>query len=70
LIYIADGKPVLVLLRGDQLNEAKLADALGTATFRPGRREIFKALGAMGSLGAVGVTGPRYADERCTTAQE
>jgi len=68
LVYVADSKPVLVLLRGDdQLNEAKLAGALGTATFRPGEpEEIFKALGARpGSLGAVGVTAHTvYADER------
>jgi prolyl-tRNA synthetase len=68
LVYVADSKPVLVLLRGDdQLNEAKLAGALGTATFRPGEpEEIFKALGAHpGSLGAVGVTAHTvYADER------
>jgi prolyl-tRNA synthetase len=59
---------VLVLLRGDdQLNEAKLAGALGTATFRPGEpEEIFKALWAHpGSLGAVGVSAHTvYADER------
>jgi prolyl-tRNA synthetase len=68
LVYIADSKPVLVLLRGDdQLNEAKLAATLGTPTFRPGEpEEIFKALGAHpGSLGAVGVTALAvYADER------
>ena len=48
LVYIADSKPVLILLRGDdQLNEAKLAGALGTANFRPAEaEEIFAALGA------------------------
>src|SRR5262249_41942548 len=68
LIYIADSKPVLILLRGDdQLNEAKLAGVLGTPTFRPGEsEEIFTALRAHpGSLGAVGVSEYRvYADER------
>jgi len=68
LVYVADSKPVLVLLRGDdQLNEAKLAGALGTTAFRPGEpEEIFNALGAHpGSLGAVGVTAHTvYADER------
>jgi len=67
LVYIADDKPVIVLLRGDdQLEEAKLGGALGTATFRAaGDAEIVKALGAQpGSLGAVGVEGiPVYADE-------
>ncbi len=68
LVYLADSKPVLILLRGDdQLNEAKLTGALGTATFRAAEaEEIFATLGAHpGSLGAVGVTHlPVYADER------
>ena len=68
LVYVVESKPVLLLMRGDdQLNEAKLAGALGTATFRAAEaEEIFKALGAHpGSLGAVGVTGLGvYADER------
>ena len=72
LIYIVESKPVLILLRGDdQLNEAKLAGALGTPTFRPAEaEEIFKALGARpGSLGAVGVTQYTvYADERLQEA--
>ncbi len=67
LVYIADSKPVIVLVRGDdQLNAAKLAGLLGTV-FRPATpEEIFNALGAHpGSLGAVGVTKfPVYADER------
>jgi prolyl-tRNA synthetase len=56
LVYIADSKPVLILLRGDdQLNEPKLAGVLGTPTFRPAEaEEIFSALGAHpGSLGAL-----------------
>jgi len=67
LVYLADSKPVLILLRGDhQLNEAKLTGALGTGNFRPAEaEEIFAALGAHpGSLGAVGITNlPVYADE-------
>ena len=74
LVYLADSKPVLVLVRGDdQLNEAKLAGALGTGNFRPAEaEEIFSALGAHpGSLGAVGVTKlPVYADERLREAAE
>jgi prolyl-tRNA synthetase len=66
LVYVADSKPVLVLLRGDdQLNEAKLMRALGTPAFRPAEpEEIYAALGAHpGSLGAVRVTHmPVYAD--------
>jgi prolyl-tRNA synthetase len=56
LIYLVEGKLVIVLLRGDdQLNEAKLAGRLGTATYRPATaEEIFEAIGAHpGSLGAV-----------------
>jgi prolyl-tRNA synthetase len=68
LVYVAESKPVLILMRGDdQLNEAKLAGALGTAVFRPGEpQEIFDALGAHpGSLGAVSVTKFQIlADER------
>jgi prolyl-tRNA synthetase len=74
LVYIADSKPVLILLRGDdQLNEAKLVGTLGTGNFRPAEaEEIFGALGAHpGSLGAVGVTKlPLYADERLRDAAE
>src|SRR5208337_1631799 len=62
-----ENKPALILMRGDhQLNEAKLAGALGTATFRPAEaEEIVAALKARpGSLGAVGVTDlPVHADE-------
>jgi prolyl-tRNA synthetase len=74
LVFIADSKPVLLLLRGDdQLNEAKLAGTLATPHFRPAEaEEIFLALGAHpGSLGAVGVTQCAvYADERLRGALE
>lgn len=73
LVYVVESKPVLILLRGDdQLNEAKLAGTLGTATFRPAEaEEILTALGAHpGSLGAVGVTQHAvYADERLRDAR-
>jgi prolyl-tRNA synthetase len=71
---MVESTPVLILLSGDdQLNEAKLAGALGTATFRPGEsEEIFNSLGAHpGSLGAVGVTKFRvFADERLQNADD
>jgi prolyl-tRNA synthetase len=74
LVYIADGKPVLILARGDdQLNEAKLAGTLGTTVFRAAEaQEIFDALGAHpGSLGAVGGTKfAIYADERLRGAND
>src|SRR6185436_4028236 len=67
LIYMVESKPTLIMMRGDdQMNEAKLAGALGTPTFRPAEAgEIFEALGAHpGSLGAVGVSKFQvYADE-------
>ena len=74
LVYMAESKIVLILLRGDdQLNEAKLVSTLGTANLRPAvAEEIFTALSAHpGSLGAVGVTAlPVYADERLRDAAE
>jgi prolyl-tRNA synthetase len=74
LIYIVESAPVLLLLRGDdQLNEAKLAGALGTGVFRAAEaEEIFSALGAHpGSLGAVGVTKLRVVgDQRLQKASE
>ncbi len=60
LVYIVDGNPVLVLLRGDHpLQEQKLADSLHAIEVRPGHaEEISDLLGAdAGSLGAVGVSG-------------
>jgi prolyl-tRNA synthetase len=58
LVQVVEDEPVLVLLRGDHdLQEQKLADALGVAEVRPaGDDEIVELLGAHpGSLGAVGV---------------
>jgi prolyl-tRNA synthetase len=59
LVYIADSKPVLVLVRGDdQVNDAKLAGKIGATHFRPAvAEEIVEAMGALpGSLGAVTAT--------------
>ncbi len=56
LVYMADEKLVIAVLRGDdQLNEAKLQTATGAANIRPAHpEEIEKAMGAKpGSLGAV-----------------
>ena len=67
LVYVADEKPILVLLRGDhQLNEAKLSGALSATNLRAATgEEIYALLGAhAGSLGAVGVADvPIVADE-------
>jgi len=57
LVYVIDGKPLLILLRGDhQLAEQKLIDQVEAETMRPAEpAEIKAALGASpGSLGAVG----------------
>jgi len=56
LVYIADGKPVIVLIRGDdQLNETKLMARTGAVAARQATvEEIVPLLGAQpGSLGAV-----------------
>ncbi len=56
LVYIADSKPLLILIRGDdQLNETKLLARTGAVQARPATaEEIFPLLGAKpGSLGAV-----------------
>ena len=58
LVYVADGKPVLALLRGDhELNEAKLQTATGAVEVRPAQADEIKGwMGASaGSLGAVGL---------------
>ena len=58
LIYMADEKPIIAIIRGDdQLNEAKLQTASGAQILRPAHvEEIPKLLGARpGSLGGVGL---------------
>ena len=76
LVYIADSKPVLILIRGDdQLNEKKLVAKTGAAAARPATiEEIVPLLGAKpGSLGAV-VNVPAdvkiFADERLQGAND
>lgn len=76
LVYIADSKTVLVLVRGDdQLNETKFMARTGAIEARPATpEECFATLGAHpGSLGAV-MNVPAevtvYADERLRGANE
>jgi prolyl-tRNA synthetase len=67
LVYVADEKPVLAVVRGDdELDEAKLQTATGASQVRPAHpEEIRPLLGAdAGSLGAVGVrNAPVFLDE-------
>jgi prolyl-tRNA synthetase len=67
LVMVADGKPVLVLLRGDhQLSETKFQQVTGAKEFRTAHPEEISAwFGAdAGSLGPVGVANMRIlADE-------
>jgi prolyl-tRNA synthetase len=56
LVYVADSKPIIILIRGDdQLNETKLLAKTGVVAARPATvQEIVTLLGAKpGSLGAV-----------------
>jgi prolyl-tRNA synthetase len=56
LVYVADSKPVIILIRGDdQLNETKFMAKTGAVAVRPATpEEIQPLLGAKpGSLGAV-----------------
>ncbi len=76
LVYIADSKPIIFLIRGDdQLNETKLLAKTGAVAARPATvEEIVPLLGARpGSLGAV-VNVPAsvnvYADERLQGAND
>ncbi len=60
LVYVADDKPVVAIVRGDdQLNEAKLQTATGAADLRPAHaEEIERWMSAKpGSLGGVGLAG-------------
>jgi prolyl-tRNA synthetase len=68
LVYVADEKPVVAIVRGDdQLNEAKLQTATGAQVLRPAHpEEIPKWMGAKaGSLGGIGVESARvFLDKR------
>jgi prolyl-tRNA synthetase len=74
LVYIADSKPIIILIRGDdQLNETKLLAKTGAVAARPATvEEIVSLLGAKpGSLGAVASTlGSRQHDITRRFAEE
>src|SRR5438105_367058 len=62
LVYVADEKPVVAIVRGDdQLNEAKLQTATGASVLRPAHaEEIQRWMGARpGSLGGLGLAEKR-----------
>ncbi len=66
LVMMAQGEPIVVLLRGDHsLNETKLAHVLGTSDLRPATLEETRELmgAGFGSLGPVGVRARIIADE-------
>ena len=64
LVYLADGKPVMALVRGNaELNECKLRRLLGCSVLEMADPEsTAKAAGPFGSIGPVGVSIPVYAD--------
>jgi prolyl-tRNA synthetase len=65
LIYLADAKPIAVLVRGDrEVNEIKLKKALGVAELVLASEAAIKQVtGApVGFAGPVGLTAPVYAD--------
>ncbi len=76
LVFIADSKPILILIRGDdQLNETKLMARTGAVACRPATpEECFATLGAKpGSLGAVvnvSADVKVFADERIRGAND
>jgi prolyl-tRNA synthetase len=66
LVYLADGRPVAVLLRGDhEANEAKIRRAFGATTLVPAdAATIEKATGApMGFLGPIAIKIPLAIDQ-------
>ena len=67
LIYVADGQPIVAVVRGDDsLNEAKLQTATGASQLRPARPDEIKPLmgASAGSLGAVAFQGaPVYVEQ-------
>jgi len=75
LVYVADGKPVIAIVRGDQeLNEAKLQTATQAQEVRPAHpEEIVALLGARpGSLGGVGTAGkaPVFVDRSLASRRD
>jgi len=73
LVMVADGKPVLALLRGDhQLSETKFASVTGATEVRPAHpHEIREWFGAdAGSLGPIGITKMSIVSDRALEARK
>ncbi len=72
LVYIADGKPVMALVRGNaELCECKLRRLLGCAELEMADPETTaKVAGPFGSIGPVGVKIPVYADNGLKGARD
>ena len=66
LVYLADGKPVAAMVRGDrQLNEVKLKNLIGAAELELAPASVIVEIsgGPVGFTGPVGLTIPIYADQ-------
>lgn len=73
LLYLADGQPVIALVRGDrELNEIKLHHVLGCCDLvMAGEETAREILGAgFGSLGPIGLDLPIYADLEVEQVQD
>lgn len=70
LVYLADGKPVAVVVRGDrEVNEIKLKNELDCLELELAKDDVVLELSGVpvGSLGPVGLTGiPIYLDEEAS----
>ena len=72
LIYVADGAPLAVLIRGDhEANEAKIRRAIGAAALELAPPEVIREVtGApVGFAGPVGLTIPLWADHAVAALQ-
>lgn len=72
LVYVADGKPVMVLVRGNaDLCEPKLRRLLGASELEMADPETTaKVAGPFGSIGPIGVSIPVYADHALKEARD
>ncbi|MBQ7666452.1 MAG: proline--tRNA ligase [Kiritimatiellae bacterium] len=72
LVYVADGKPVMVLMRGNaDLCEPKLRRVLGAAELEMADPETTaKVAGPFGSIGPIGASIPVFADNALREARD